>query len=898
MAEEDLGDGLAAINVDQLSRDVNALVQAAADINPPFESDNPEDSTCQTLNSGKDDGMSQLYFGTSYVQSSSTEDGQTVSESHRSSKHFNNSDKLMQQLNKGTVYIIPSQYPSNSASNSYLQQGSNQTPHFQPILPATLAPSAHHSGTNATPPELPEESATTLGASTPELTSDVAYGSSERNGQYCGPSVSHSASGIVGTDIDVSSFPSNVGLNITEVEEQGPDQNSIRGQVQCDDQRHRMASSNPHTQLDIQVPSNSQSQLLNTLTSQSTQNLLSQLALFSPGNQEGGNLVHQQSSHLQSLLSPHSQSVLLPYLLRTMASPGGQLNSNALDLNLLTDSTPSCSQTQEVNSDLNLPPHTSQEIGGFHDHQEMQHPDLTESRNNSRALQSYKSLKHPQVLGLDLPVQGTSAMETDPELSTIAPSIITSSIHSLCLPASGVNSNALNSGSLSSGLNCHMNVLASSLVQNGLQLSNMIPSVARSAGNAPNDVDLQSLAMHLSEIRNNEARISEYQVETQDATNQEYYCVQCDESMPQACPQHGPPRIITDNPIQKRAQITLPSCLYLKKSKVSKKFFGVWAKEILKVGCRFGPLEGTCLKKLPPEVDSLSPLLWKIFQNSKVKHYLCVKDEDVSNWMMYVKRARKLEEQNLAAHQINGNIYFTSKRDIQVGEELLLWYNKDYAKMCGATRIPEDSFKCNLCGRQFSYRQELDGHIQYRHPSPSERNFICKICSKAFKTSTKLKVHSFKHSGDKPFPCKVCQKSFTDNSNLRRHARIHSGEKKFECGVCGMLFRQKAHLVTHTVTHTGEKKLKCQYCGKTYGRKADLWQHLMFHSQEKKHTCSVCSRSFLRSQHLKNHMVTHTKERNYSCSYCKKTYQTTTHLQRHENSCSKRYNTLARVTQG
>lgn len=47
MAEEDLGDGLAAINVDQLSRDVNALVQAAADINPPFESDNPEDSTCQ-----------------------------------------------------------------------------------------------------------------------------------------------------------------------------------------------------------------------------------------------------------------------------------------------------------------------------------------------------------------------------------------------------------------------------------------------------------------------------------------------------------------------------------------------------------------------------------------------------------------------------------------------------------------------------------------------------------------------------------------------------------------------------------------------------------------------------------------------------------------------------------
>lgn len=901
MAEEEMADGLSTINVDQLSRDVNALVQAAADIEPQYEGHDQADASsgcCQPSASGKDDGISQLYFSNSYVERTCTEEGENLNHSHQSTKHHHhhNSDKLIQHLNKGTVYLIPNHFSSSSTtSGTFLPHGSNQTSHFQPILPATLAPSVSNSRTRSTSHD---QSRTALGDAG-DLGTDVTFDSSERNSQYCGPSTSHSAAGIVSADLDVSNFQSNVGLHIAEVERQGSDQSAIQSQVPCDEQRQRLTSLNPHTQLDIQVPPNIQSQLLSTFGSQPAQSLLNQLALFSPGNQDGGTAAshQQQSSQLQSLLSPHSQSALLPYLLRTMASPG-QLNSNSMDLNLLTDSTPSCNQTQEVNSDLNLP-QPSQEMS-FQD-QEMQSDLPPVARSSSGGLQAYsKSLKQSQVLGLDLAVQGNSGMEAVQELSTIAPSIITSSIHSLCLPAPGVNTNALNAVNLTSGLNCHVNVLAPSLAQNGSQLSHLMTSAARSSGNAPSDVDLQSLAMQISEIRNSESRINtEYQLESQDGASEENYCIQCDKPMSQVCPQHGPPRIIADTVIQKRAQITLPSCLCLKKSNVSKNFMGVWARETLKVGCRFGPLEGMHLKKLPPEVDSLSPLLWKVFQHGKVKHYIDVKNEDVSNWMMYVKRARKLEEQNLSAHQINGKVYFTSRRDIQVGEELLLWYNKEYAKLCGATLIPEDSFKCNLCGRQFSYQQELEGHVKYRHPSPSERNFICKVCSKAFKTSTKLKVHSLKHSGDRPFPCKICHKSFTDNSNLRRHARIHSGEKKFECSLCGMLFRQKAHLVTHTVTHTGEKKLKCQYCGKSYSRKADLWQHLMYHSQDKKHTCSVCSRSFLRSQHLKNHMVTHTKQQNHSCSYCKKTYQTLAHLQRHETSCSKRYGTtLARVSQG
>lgn len=45
MAEE-MADGLSTINVDQLSRDVNAIVQAAAGNNRPFEDDVDTSQEC------------------------------------------------------------------------------------------------------------------------------------------------------------------------------------------------------------------------------------------------------------------------------------------------------------------------------------------------------------------------------------------------------------------------------------------------------------------------------------------------------------------------------------------------------------------------------------------------------------------------------------------------------------------------------------------------------------------------------------------------------------------------------------------------------------------------------------------------------------------------------------
>lgn len=46
----------------------------------------------------------------------------------------------------------------------------------------------------------------------------------------------------------------------------------------------------------------------------------------------------------------------------------------------------------------------------------------------------------------------------------------------------------------------------------------------------------------------------------------------------------------------------------------------------------------------------------------------------------YVNCARNDEEQNLVAFQYRGGIFYRCSRPIESGQELLLWYEEEYAK--------------------------------------------------------------------------------------------------------------------------------------------------------------------------------------------------------------------------
>lgn len=51
------------------------------------------------------------------------------------------------------------------------------------------------------------------------------------------------------------------------------------------------------------------------------------------------------------------------------------------------------------------------------------------------------------------------------------------------------------------------------------------------------------------------------------------------------------------------------------------------------------------------------------------------------------------------------------------------------------------------------------------------------------------------------YQCSVCSKSFRSPSKLERHYLIHAGQKPFECSICGKTFRQAPHWKRHQLTH-------------------------------------------------------------------------------------------------
>ncbi|XP_006821599.1 uncharacterized protein LOC102803465 [Saccoglossus kowalevskii] len=368
----------------------------------------------------------------------------------------------------------------------------------------------------------------------------------------------------------------------------------------------------------------------------------------------------------------------------------------------------------------------------------------------------------------------------------------------------------------------------------------------------------------------------------------ELWCVDCECSHCGDCPQHGPLNLIEDTPIESKARMSLPKLLRFQKSMISNHSVGVWTYESLGSRCQFGPLNGKIIKKndetIPQEVLN-SPMVWEIFIDGKSSHYIDGRDESESNWMIFVKRARRQSEQNLVAYQYGNSIYFTTKHSIEPGKELLLWYNREYAKLIGVTEKPEESYKCSKCEKQFADLSQLGRHMKYSHPDMSCRKWKCHMCDRAFTSSAKLNVHVLVHMGVKPHKCEHCDKTFTDPSNLRMHVSIHTGLKKFQCDICGNSFRQKAHLLSHKITHTGEKKLKCQYCDKMFSRHSDVKQHTYMHTKEKEVPCQECGKTFWRLQHLKKHMKVHSGERNYKCEKCQKGFVTKYHLKRHSEAC-------------
>lgn len=150
--------------------------------------------------------------------------------------------------------------------------------------------------------------------------------------------------------------------------------------------------------------------------------------------------------------------------------------------------------------------------------------------------------------------------------------------------------------------------------------------------------------------------------------------------------------------------------------------------------------------------------------------------------------------------------------------------------------LPKPKLKCDQCGERFPDESLLEGHVQdhegwefnlwnKRFDDPPD--FICDVCSKAFRVEQFFQQHKLTHE-QTMVQCGHCPQKFGDAKSMRAHVRqMHLGAK-IVCKICNLDFPNANALQDHKVRKHGVKPMnqKCPYCRESFSGRELVDRHV------------------------------------------------------------------------
>jgi uncharacterized Zn-finger protein len=163
---------------------------------------------------------------------------------------------------------------------------------------------------------------------------------------------------------------------------------------------------------------------------------------------------------------------------------------------------------------------------------------------------------------------------------------------------------------------------------------------------------------------------------------------------------------------------------------------------------------------------------------------------------------------------------------------------------------------CSFCGKEFRRAHEK---VKHERIHSNEKPYICSECSKAFRTHYSLSVHKKNvHSTERPYICihPGCDKRFKTQNIYNNHIATHSTEKNFVCSICAKAFKTQVQLIGHKNVHT--KPFACEICSRSFASLYAVKTHMASHEKEDsfKHSCAICGAKYSRSFAVRDHMAT------------------------------------------